>query len=353
MKYFGMGSIILASPLLRAIKQSYPSARIGFLTFASNRDIVGRLALVDTIYALRTDSPLHFAADLFKSIWRIRRERYDITIDMEFFAKFSTIMTYVSGSPVRIGYFLRQMWRGNLLTHQIYYNHYKHITEVFGALAAPLEIEIADYALTSPSFSPTEDAAAALILEKEGVRKNDVLIGFNVNVSDLSPERRWPRQEFQSLAKALMADLPAKFVFIGAPVDRPYVQDVLAGMGGAADKVVNLAGRTSLGELLGVFTRLSLLVTNDSGPLHIAAALGVPTVSFFGPETPVLYGPRGGECLIFYKGIYCSPCLSVFNAKTAPCKGRNICMQAISSQAVLEAMRERFTALWEENGHAA
>jgi lipopolysaccharide heptosyltransferase II len=349
MKYFGMGSIILASPLLRAIKNKYPAARIGFLTFDSNQDIVERLALVDVIYALRTDSPVHFVADLFRNILRIRHEKYDITIDMEFFAKFSTIMTYISGSTIRIGYFLRQMWRGNLLTHQIYYNHYKHITEVFGALASPLGIQITDYSLTRPLFSEAENTAAGLILEKVGVRKKDLLIGFNVNVSDLSLERRWPMQEFQALAKALLTELNVKLVFVGATVDRSYVDEVLKGLGRTA-QVVNLAGKTSLGELIGVFTRLALFVTNDSGPLHIAAALDVPTLSFFGPETPVLYGPKGGDPLIFYKGLYCSPCLSVFNAKTAPCNGRNICMQSIRAEAVLETMRERLNVFRENSG---
>lgn len=352
MKYFGMGSIILASPLLRAIKNKYPAARIGFLTFASNQDIVDRLLLVDVVYPLRTDTAVHFGADLISNVWKIRQERYDITIDMEFFAKFSTIMTYISGSSIRIGYFLRQLWRGNLLTHQIYYNHYKHITEVFGALAAPLGIHISDYALTRPMFSEAENNAAALILEKEGVQKEDALIGFNVNVSDLSLERRWPKQKFQTLIQALMADLNMKLVFIGAPVDQTYVDEVLAEIGGSV-QVVNLAGKTSMGELLGIFTRLAFFVTNDSGPLHIAAALGVPTLSFFGPETPVLYGPKGEDPLIFYKGLYCSPCLSVFNAKTAPCKGQNICMQSISAEEVLKAMRQKLPALWENYGHGA
>ena len=126
----------------------------------------------------------------------------------------------------------------------------------------------------------------------------------------------------------------------------------MAGLG-RTTQVVNLAGRTSLGELIGVFKRLALFVTNDSGPLHIAAALGVPTVSFFGPETPVLYGPKGRDSLIFYKGIYCSPCLSVFNAKTAPCKGQNICMQSICSDEVLEAIHKRFHAIWENHGNVA
>jgi ADP-heptose:LPS heptosyltransferase len=79
-------------------------------------------------------------------------------------------------------------------------------------------------------------------------------------------------------------------------------------------------------------------ISNDSGPLHIAAALGIPTVSFFGPESPLLYGPRGNGHTVFYAGIYCSPCLNVYNAKQAMCSGDNTCMQAITPEQVISAL---------------
>jgi len=349
MKFFGMGSILLASPMLRGLKERFPEARIGFLTFASNRDMVERLNLVDHVYTLRTDRFIHFFRTLLQALWHIRREGYDVTIDMEFFAKFSTIVTYLSGSPMRIGYFLRQMWRGDLLTQQIYYNHYKHITEVFGALAAPLGVTVSDFTPRKPEWTPEEDGAAAAMLEREGVLPGDLLVGFNVNVSDLSLERRWSKREFQRLAESLLTELDCKLVFIGSRSEAAYVAEVLDGIGRGNDRIVNLAGKTGLGELLGVMARMSLFITNDSGPLHIAAALGKPTLSFFGPETPILYGPRGRDPLVFYEGIYCSPCLNVFNVKTAPCSGQNVCMQAINAEEVLAIMRNRYHQLWENH----
>ncbi len=345
MKFFGMGSILLASPLIKSIKKQYPLIKIGFLTFSENQDIVDRLSLVDNVYSLRTDNPTNFIVDLIKSIWKIRKQRYDITIDMEFFSKFSTIMTYISGSRIKIGYFLRQMWRGNLLTHHVYYNHYKHITEVFGALASPIGIKISDYTLSIPKISEIEDSISTRILEKEGVASKDVLIGFNVNVSDLSHERRWPMQSFKTLAEMLLNELDIKIVFIGTPMDIPYVSELIHRVKDIS-RIVNLAGKTNLGELVGVLGRLSLFITNDSGPLHIATALSIPTVSFFGPETPTLYGPISGNNLVFYKEIYCSPCLNVFNVKTAPCNGHNVCMQTIEPEEVIATIRSHFNILW-------
>jgi ADP-heptose:LPS heptosyltransferase len=349
MKFFGMGSVLLASPMLAGLRATYPSAELAFLTFASNRDLVERLGAVDRVYFLRTGSFIQFAGDLLRALGSIRRERYDVTIDMEFFSKFSTIVAYLSGSPIRIGYYLRQLWRGDLLTHQVYYNQHKHITEVFGALVAPLGVDVARGRLARPAVRAEEPAAAARLLSSVGVLPGERTVCFNVNASDMSFERRWPMREFVALANAMLDELDVKLLFIGAPSDVAYVAEVVARLD-RPDRVLNLAGRTTLGELLCILRDSVLLVSNDSGPLHLAASLGVPTVSFFGPETPTLYSPVGNDSLVFYGGLYCSPCLNVFNVKTAPCKGENACMQGIRADVVLDATRIRFGHLWRTHG---
>lgn len=352
MKYFGIGSILLATPMLRAMKAQQPDMSIGFLTFAGNREMVERLGLVDVIHTLRTDTLIHFAGDLLKVFGQIRRARYDVTIDMEFFSKFSTIVTYLSGSPVRIGYFLRQIWRGDLLTEQVYYNNSKHITEVFSALAAPLGISVKDFALQPPAVAEEEKTNAAAMLLQEGYNPKSVLIGFNVNASDLSLERRWPKSEFLALACGLLKELNVQLVFIGSLDESDYVNELVSELP-SDGRVINLAGKTSLVELIEILRCCRIFVTNDSGPLHLAASLGTATVSFFGPETPMLYGPLGSNSLVFYEGIYCSPCLNIFNVKTAPCSYQNVCMQKIEAVKVLNAMREYFSDIWESEKRAA
>ncbi|MCJ7541222.1 MAG: glycosyltransferase family 9 protein [Desulfobacterales bacterium] len=354
-KFFGVGSILLASPMIRAIRKKYPRVTVGFLTFSENREIVERLGLVDTVYTLRTDAFTSFLSDLFRLILTIRSAGYDVTIDMEFFSKFSTIVTYMSGSPLRIGYFLRQLWRGNLLTRQIYYNHYRHITEVFGALVSPLDVDVSDLSVQPPYISEQEITAAKVLLDEMGISQKDLVIGFNVNANNLSIERRWPGESFQTLANWLLRDLNVKLVFIGAASETPYVDDLVAGLFKTNrsqtpidGRIINLAGKTTLGELIAVIKRFDILITNDSGPLHLADAMKVPTVSFFGPETPTLYGTKGENSLIFYKRLYCSPCLNVFNVKTAPCSGDNICMRAIGVEDVFNTMRENFSLIWNE-----
>ena len=346
MKFFGMGSILLASPLLQGVRDSLPEARIGFLTFAANRDITERLKLADTVYTLRTDTLWHFCYDLVQALRAIRAARYDVTIDMEFFSKFSTIVTYLSGSPTRIGFYLRQMWRGDLLTHHVYYNHYKHITEVFAALVAPLGININNGSVAKPHFTEQERQSIRRLLKDKGVPETTFIIGVNINVSDLSPERRWPAESFRELAITLLERYDACLVFIGTQEDRPRVEQVIASLPYDSSRVVSLAGQTSLGELLALIESCRLFISNDSGPLHLAAAIGTPVTAFFGPETPQLYGPVGSNSLVLYQELYCSPCLNVFNVKTAPCSGRNLCMQGIMVDDVITGMRSRFPSIW-------
>jgi ADP-heptose:LPS heptosyltransferase len=97
--------------------------------------------------------------------------------------------------------------------------------------------------------------------------------------------------------------------------------------------IINLCGKLSISQLIGLFSRSCFLTTNDSGPLHIATTMGLPTISFFGPETPYLYGPQGKKHHVFYSDIFCSPCLNIFNSKLADCDD-NVCLKQIDPESV-------------------
>jgi ADP-heptose:LPS heptosyltransferase len=153
------------------------------------------------------------------------------------------------------------------------------------------------------------------------------LVVLNPNASDLMIERRWPLENFQELALELKKS--ANLVTVGSASERNYVS-ALESVG-----VLNLAGKLSLGALLVLLKKCDLLVTNDTGPMHFAWALGTPTVSLFGPVDPKHYGMRAGNIRILYKPIYCSPC--VHEVDEPPCGGNNVCMQRISVTEALDA----------------
>lgn len=337
-KYFGLGSIILATPMLRALRRRFPGAKIVFLTFSGNEELLGMIREIDEVVTLRTGSPVRFAGDVLRALGRLRRLKIDIFFDLEFFSKFSTIMTYLSGARLRVGYHVRHMWRGELLTHQVHYNTYKHISEVFLAQAAEVGAEIGDTRI-SDLREPLRAALGTAAPAVPGIGAADRVVCVNVNASDLCLERRWPARNFAALLATLARDYPGiKFALIGVAGERENVEAVCR-LVGPAENVVDLAGKLNFTGLCGLLSRAALFIGNDSGPLHLSLALGVPTVSFFGPETPVVYGPRSDKSVVFYKGLYCSPCLNVYNAKTTMCGGRNRCMEAIGVDEVLQTVR--------------
>jgi len=352
-KYFGMGSILLSVPMFRALREMHPDVRIGFLTFSDNRELCEILHQADRYYFLRKDNIVVFLNDLLRALHDIRRDGYDVTVDMEFFSNFSMIVSVLSGARERVGYFARRPGREGLLTRPVYFNQRRHVTEVFLSLSGIdpfLSPEGGDGANPVPLSPCKEDrqSAASLLSEinQDGPGRPPI-IAVNVNASELCLERRWPGEYFISLSEKLLRETQAVLIFIGGCADHGYVEGIVKILReGWRERVHNISGRLSLGGLIALLERCSLFVTNDSGPLHIAVSIGTRTASFFGPETPSLYGPRGDGHLIFYRGFYCSPCLNVYNAKTASCKGDNRCMSAISPNEAYRAIRERFPDIW-------
>ncbi len=131
-------------------------------------------------------------------------------------------------------------------------------------------------------------------------------------------------------------------VVIGADADREHVASVLRESGAGA-RVVNLAGRSDIAELVALFANASVVVTNDSGPMHIAAAAGASIVALFGPETPTLYGPLHSSAeqrhVVHYLGLACSPCMFVHDNKVLSCWfSQARCMSGIAASEVLASV---------------
>ena len=341
MKYFGMGSLILSSPMVRAVRQAYPNARIDLLTIEQNRALSDILPIFDRVYTIETRSLFSVLRSMFSALRRIRREKYDVIIDAEFFSRFSGLVSYLARPRYSVGFYLPEIWRGNFLTHPVHFNYYRHAIVTFMALAKRLGVESSNYALEPLVISDKVESKVQDKLEAIGVMPGRRLVCININTGPLSPERRWPEVNFVKLIRSILSEfLDVTILLIGAPSDVLAVTK-LCNLLSSEDqaRMLNVAGKFSLEELCGLLTKSELLITNDSGPLHIAEALAVPTISFFGPETPLLYGPTGDTHVVFYKGIYCSPCLNVHNQKKAPCNGNNVCMQLITPDDVFASTK--------------
>lgn len=342
-KFWGIGSIALAGPTLAALRARYPQARVHFLTLESNRAFLEFVPQVDEVIALDIrGGPFAVFGRILKLLTGLRRRRFDLVVDLEFFTRFSALVTFLTRAPVRVGFHAWEVWRGNFTTTDVPFNRYYHVTQNFFHLAQAAGVAgdvPPDFRLATGEREASEVDA---VLREAGVQAGERLVLINANAGGLALERRWPPAQFAALAREVADQLGCRPVFIGAPSEQDYVKPIAAEAG---DRAVNLAGRLSIGGLIRLFESAQLLVTNDSGPLQLALTQGLSTVSLFGPETPVLYGPRSGRNRAIYLHLSCSPCMNVHTQKQVRCiHGRPICLEGISIDRVLTEVRALLAA---------
>ena len=143
-------------------------------------------------------------------------------------------------------------------------------------------------------------------------------IVVNVNASKLAYERKLPEKNFVEIIDHITDRFKCKVILTGSNNETEYVKSIFCNLK-RKDLVTDLSGKTSVNELTALISSSCCLITNDSGPLHIASAMNIPVIAFFGPETPVRYGPLSNERLVFYNDLECSPCMSISNSKTVNC----------------------------------
>lgn len=334
-KFWGMGSIVLASPAIRAIRQRYPEAKLTFFTFKGNQSILDALQLTDDVVEIENGGIFRFVLALPAIFWRLRQRRFDLVVDFEFFTRFSAMASYIVCRGERIGFFEGLAQRGSLQTRRVPFEINRHVVDNFLNLAQAVDADISDRSLAYLHTPPEDDRAVEAYLREQGAG-TAIPVAINVNASTLSLQRRWPLTSFVHVAEDLLDFRNVPVILLGAPAEKRYVDDAARQIN-SSRPFINAAGQLTVSQLLSLFKRCRLLVSNDSGPLHFAAALQLPTVSFFGPESPVLYGPMGEKHRVFYKNLYCSPCLHAINAKKITCH-ENKCLAAINEAEVIAAV---------------
>jgi len=339
-KFWGMGSLILAAPLFYALRSSLPGARIHIITLAQNRDILELLGIADCEHFLELpESAPAIGLNILRFLKSLRTIGLHAVIDLEYLSRFSAMASYMTGAPIRVGFHSWDVWRGNLHTVGRAFNPYWHATLNFLNLHRALGLDADGPEPVRLKLTGNERERAERLLGEAGVDKGERVIAVNPNASTVALARRWPRRHFVELIDRIEEAGLGRVVLVGAPDEADYAESVKRETA-RPERTVNLAGKSSLRDLAGLLMRSELLVTNDSGPLHLASTLGARTVSFFGPETPQLFGPRGEGHTVLYAGIDCSPCINIYNAKTVRCMRREPeCLTGITVGRAFEAVK--------------
>jgi ADP-heptose:LPS heptosyltransferase len=350
-KLIEQGATVLAYRAIERAVQLVGRENVYFLVFERNRFIVELLDLIprDNVIAVRDAGMFTFARDTLAALFRIRKIGIDAAVDMEFFARASAILCWLSGARRRSGlhrFTAEGPYRGDLFTHRIQYNPYLHIAAFYYMIVEALTCDPRDIPLPKAAppkmdwrppefaYSSSDQERVRQLVRAIAGRETDRIVLLNPNASDLLPLRRWPTQRFVELGRRLLEEHPDLTVLItGGPDERESADGVARDIG--SERAHSAAGRTSLRDLLVLYTLSDVLVTNDSGPGHFAALTNISSVVLFGPETPQLFGPLGPNAQALTAGLACSPCVSAINHRFSPCTN-NVCMQAIEVQQVLE-----------------
>lgn len=346
-KFFGIGSLVLATPLFREARKLFPNADIHLLTLASNRQIVQMIPDLDRVHFIDLGSNVFSAMAAFTAgLFRTFKQRHDVLIDMEFYTRASAIMSLASRARVRIGYHSHGVYRGDIQSHRVPFNSYWHVARNFLNLLEPFGYR-----------QPEQDPVPRLVFAGRHTVQTDAVLAalggddsrfvvLNVNAGELTYERRWLPDRFARLAAWLSERYDLTCVFVGSRDDRPYTESVVSAAQAEGAKVLNVAGELDLEALAQVFVKSLLVISNDSGPLHIAAAVGARVVGFYGPETPVLYGPLGDGHLSFHQSLSCSPCINIEQGKLFKCWHETLlCQEATTVEFAAQKIQERFDAI--------
>jgi ADP-heptose:LPS heptosyltransferase len=348
LKLAEQGSTVLACGALQTAVSRVGRENVYFLAFEENRFVVDILGLIPegNVLTIRTKSAATMMASCISRLRQIRRLGIDSCIDMEFFARSSAVIAYLSGARRRVGfhsYFREGPYRGDLLTHRVLYNPHLHTSRTFASLVRALEVDprrlptfpwVPEPPAALPEFRPGDEEVAAmrLLFREMGVADGSRIVLLNANASDLLPLRKWEGRNYVALARRIIAELPGSSVgFTGAADEAPEIEALVRQVG--SPRCFCIAGRTTIRELLVAYGLAEVLVTNDSGPAHFAALTDIDVISLFGPETPLLFGAPGPRSHPLWAGIACSPCVNAFNNRQTACRD-NVCMKMITVDQV-------------------
>lgn len=333
MRYRFIGDMVLTVPFLRNLREAYPAARIDLMIEPFSGEVIEGCPYVDRVIpyefkTVHTYVPRSRRGKLsgYLHYWRlIRREGYDLAFLLK--RSFSSaFLAWAAGVPHRIGFATEG--RSRLLSRPVPYRQDQHEVENFLDCLRALDIPIGSKTLELWP-SPEAEQKVLGLLTTAGWKHGDLKIVIHATAS--LPAKQWPLERFAAVMTALKEKYQARFVYTGAERDVETYRrlEALGPFGG-----LNLCGLTTLRENLSVYRATDLFFGVDSGPMHMAAAVGIPVVALFGPTNERLWGPWGENHVVITKRLSCAPC------KPHKCAD-NECMRQITVAETLEAVERK------------
>lgn len=294
----------MATPVLADLRRALPEANISAMCQSNVAPLLKNDSNINEIFSYKRPNGWIHRSQHSEIIDSLKHGEYDLGVLLTH--SFSSAWWFYRGHVKnRIGY--TGHWRKLLLDKAVPYPEEiekQHLVLTYKMLLAPLGIPLSD---RPPQLyvSEEEKQRALNLLKESGISfDSQILVGINPGAA-YGSAKCWLPERFKAVTEKLLERPDIAVVYFGDPAGAPLVNDICKGL--QDDRVLNLAGKTNLRELLALVQQCSVFLTNDSGPMHIAAALGTPLVALFGSTSDVKTGPYGGGKVI-HKYVECSPC---------------------------------------------
>ncbi|MDD5136733.1 MAG: lipopolysaccharide heptosyltransferase II [Candidatus Omnitrophica bacterium] len=323
-----IGDVLLSTPVIKAVRDVCPDGHIAFMVRRYAKDILeGNPYLDEVIVYEKTGRERGFFRNL-GFVRHLRRKKFDIALILHP-TKRTHLLVSLAGIPETVGY--NRKW-GFLLTTRIPHSKQyglKHEIDYTLDILRYTGLEPRDKTLYMPVNSHSESKVDEL-LRTSGIAKDDLCVAMNPGAS--CPSKRWKPDKFAKVADALIERYGAKIVVVAAEADKG-LGDRIASL--VKKDCVNLSGRTSVADVASVLRRTKLFISNDSGPVHIACAVGTPVIAIFGRHdrglSPTRWGPTGWHDAVLHKDVGCIECLA------HNCARGFKCLEAVTADEVLTA----------------
>lgn len=317
---FGIGDVLFTTPLIRNIKTNAANTYIGYLANGRTAPVLAANPLINKVFIYERDeyvevyqrSKLEFFRRMTSQVEEIRREKFDCVLDLSLNSSAGFLMWW-AGIPQRVGFDYKK--RGFFLTRKVRLSGFvgRPVAEHYLDLLARIGYSISSREMEFP-VTPEDQRWAQDFLARQGLTAGQKLVamvpGGGASWGKDAGYKRWPGERFAQLADKIIAKSSAVIILLGDQRERELCAWIASGIKGS---LINACGETTLGQMAALFKLCALAVVNDGGPLHVAAACGVKTVSIFGPVDEKVYGPYPGTGHRVVKAdIACRPCYRQF-----------------------------------------
>ena len=348
---YGIGDVLFSTPLLRALKDHFPDSLVGYLCNRRTQEVLETHPLVHRLFVYEKDdlrrqwreSKGRAIGSLLSLVGAIRRERFEVLLDFSLAPEFSFCLKW-AGIPRRIG--LDYKGRGRFLTERILLPGFdeKPIPDYYLETLQVLGVELGGKRYRTEIWVTEEDKRfAEEFLRRQGLSSTTSLIGISPGGGGSfggvkASYRHWGREFFSELCDLLEGRLKRPVLLFWGPGEEEICKAVVEG----CRQSPFLSPKTTVRQMASLMKQCALIITNDGGPLHVAVAARVPTLSLFGPVDEKVYGPYppGAPHRILNQPVPCRPCYQRF--KLPECE-RNVCLQWMEPSRVFEAAKECLT----------